>query len=283
MSALGPITPAEGRGPNASGIENALEAFLISSPKRLTAADLERQVAVQEGCSRTLVRSGIRNLIERGVFEYSYTFGQSYLVLSFRYPVDVTSCLTIVPPYFAGRLASPRRAISIAPGVAFGSGRHPTTRLSLQAVEKGWQDLQAHGLDTRAAVIDIGTGSGILAIAATKLGAERALALDIDACARSEARKNVNLNSDVDVVVSGAPIETVDDSFHMIIANLRLPTLICYAGWMRAHLVQGGRMVISGFRQNETERLTRRYTREGLIPVWEKTETGWSVIIFREG
>lgn len=262
-------------------IRDAVHDCMEASRCHLTATDLERIVAKREGCPRPLVRSAIRRLVDQGVLEYRYTFGQSYLALSFRGPVSVGSQFVIVPPHYKSPLPSQRHVITIAPGAAFGCGRHPTTLLALEALERGWALAGFRTDRPGPAAIDIGTGSGILAIGAAWLGAGPVLALDLDACARSEARRNITLSGKSKAIaVSAMPLETVEDNFSLVIANLRLPTLVQLAGWMRSHFTAPGCIVVSGFRDDEWRRLREIYTAGRLTVGWYACRSGWAGGVF---
>jgi ribosomal protein L11 methyltransferase len=281
------LSPA-GRDNKLTNAHSALAPFqkkihqhVINARRRFTFSDLERQIAHQEDCPRTTVRAAIRGLIEQGILEYRYMFGQSYLAMSFRNPVDVSAQFTIVPPDYSGNLPTHPYRITIAPGVSFGSGRHPTTRLALQALEEGWLDLVSNGLSSIESVIDIGTGSGILAIAASCLGAKTVMALDVDACARSEARLNIDLNPRAAAVtISDTPLASIEKQFDMVIANLRLPTLIQISDWIQAHLKSDGCVVVSGFREDEGDRLRDRYAEQGFHFMAQHSLAGWSAGLF---
>jgi len=263
-------------------IQKKVHQQVVDARRRLTFYDLERQIALLEDCPRSLVRSAIRSLIEQGILEYTYTFGQSYLVMSFRNPVDVSPLFTIIPPGYAGDIASHRHRITIAPGVSFGSGRHPTTRLALRALEEGLLYLRLRGLSSIQTAIDIGTGSGILAIAASCLGAETVMALDVDACARSEARMNIDLNPRAGAVVSvsDTSLAAIQQRFDLVMANLRLPTLIHLSAWIQSHLRSVSCVVVSGFREEERDRLHACYARQGFHSLWQGDMTGWSAGLF---
>lgn len=255
--------------------KSVLEA-IINARHRRTARDLEREMASRAGCSRLLVKTAIRGLIETGILEYRYTFGQSYLAMSFRRPVDVSPRFTIVPPGYSGGAPSFRIPIVIAPGVAFGDGRHPTTRLALHALELAWAHLQQNNATDALVAMDIGTGSGILAIAAACLGAETVFGLDIDACARSEALANIGLNPKAaGIDVTDRPLDAFDLSFDLVMANLRLPTLVDLADWMEAHLKATGCVVVSGCREEEWDRLSDVYATKGLHSGWQAAMGGW--------
>jgi ribosomal protein L11 methyltransferase len=249
---------------------------VAESRRRLTFKDLEKQIAAIDGVPKSLVRTAIRSLIEAGILEYRYTFGQSYLELSFRHPVEVGNVFTIVPPGYTGQLPPHRLPIAISPGVSFGSGRHPTTRLSLQALESTWAYRTLHDMAAVQSVLDIGTGSGILAIAASCLGASTITALDIDACARTEAHVNIGLNPGAEgILVSDRPLSSFNSRFDLVIANLRLPTLVALSGWVASHLASSGCLVVSGFRGEEQDRLLACYADHGFRPLWQKALAGW--------
>ena len=252
-----------------------------ASRRFLTAADLARQVAGHSGYPRGKVRGVIRDLIAQGVLEYHYTFGQSYIARSFRKPVRVGNAFVIVPPDYTGKLPRGCHALAIAPGAAFGCGRHPTTRLALEALEQGWGLLNPAANAAETAVLDVGTGSGILAIGAAILGAQSVLALDIDACARSEARQNIALNQMAErISVSGVALEAIENKFYLVIANLRTPTLVQLSGWICDHLQSPGGLIASGFREEEWERLCDVYTGKGLACRWHGATSGWAGGVF---
>ncbi len=263
-------------------LHKALQEGLENATCRLTAHDLEGLVARQNGWPRRRVRQAIRDLIVQGVLEYIYIFGQTYLELSFHHPVDVSPRFTIVPP--TTTIASDqtdRHYLTIAPGASFGCGRHATTRLALHALETAWDCLQGFQWKTPPAVIDIGTGSGILAIAAACLGAAPVVALDIDTCARSEARQNIHMNAKAAAItVSGQSLESVHREFNMVMANLRLPTLVSYAGWMRVHLRPPGCAVVSGFRKEEWMRLQKVFEQQGFDTLGYLDRQGWAAAAF---
>jgi ribosomal protein L11 methyltransferase len=262
-------------------IRKKVHEMVVASRRRLTFMDLERQVVHREGVPRAAVRAAIRSLIEDGILEYRYTFGQSYLEQSFRNPVDVGNLFTIVPPGYTGKLSPHRFTIAIAPGISFGSGRHPTSRLSLQALENMWAYRTSHDLAAVKSALDIGTGSGILAIAASCIGASTITALDIDACARSEARLNINLNPGAErIQVSDRPLSSFNGRFDLVIANLRLPTLAALSGWVASHLEPTGFLVVSGFKDEEQDRLLACYADRGFQSLWQNEVAGWCAALF---
>jgi len=270
--------------PFSKRIEKVVRTAVVEARRSWTCGALERHIAAQEAVSRSLVRQAIRNQIEKGLIEYRYTFGQSYLAMSFRHPVAISDRFTIVPPDYTGTVAADRLSLVIGPGGAFGSGRHPSTRLALTALEKAWLLGTSSGDTAVRSVIDIGTGSGILAIGAARLGAARVTALDIDACARMEAMSNIALNGATAVIsVSPKPLEQVQGTFDAVLANLRLPTLIQLLKWLHDHLSPGGWMALSGLRDHEWPHLRRIYQEQGLQALWYRQEGGWVGCLLARG
>jgi ribosomal protein L11 methyltransferase len=141
--------------------------------------------------------------------------------------------LTITPPWIDAGLG----AIVIEPGQAFGTGHHETTTGCLAA-------LQELDLDGRA-VLDVGTGSGILAIAAARLGAGRVVAIDVDPLAVGAARGNAARNGAA-VEVSEGSVEVAPGRFDVLVANLDTTTLSGLAGGLAQRLAPGGTLVASG-------------------------------------
>ncbi|HBX43173.1 MAG TPA: hypothetical protein DEH27_05000 [Deltaproteobacteria bacterium] len=127
---------------------------------------------------------------------------------------------------------------------AFGTGGHGTTEGCLIALE--------HAMSGGETVLDVGTGTGILAIAAHRLGAARITAVDIDRVACSEAKRNLAINGiEGDIVVTEGGIGTVDGRFDIIAANLRTPVLVGLMDELIGKLNPGGFAILSGVMEKE--------------------------------
>jgi ribosomal protein L11 methyltransferase len=139
--------------------------------------------------------------------------------------------------------------LSLDPGMAFGTGLHPTTRLCLAALET----LADEGYVGSARVLDVGCGSGILAIAAGKLGARDLLGVDTDPIAVESTLANARLNRLTRRIrVRQGSVPTGEPPFGLVLANLIASLLVQLAPQLRAELVQGGRILASGiFRDRE--------------------------------
>ena len=132
------------------------------------------------------------------------------------------------------------RVIEIDPGMAFGSGTHETTGMCMELLEE-----TLHGGER---VIDVGTGSGILAIGAALLGAKSVLAIDIDPTAVKVARENIEHNhlSDKIRAVEGNLLEKTDESCDVCVANIIADVICFFAKPLTSHIVPGGKFICSG-------------------------------------
>jgi len=158
-------------------------------------------------------------------------------------------------------------AITIVPSMGFGTGHHVTTRLCLEA-------LQTIDLRDRT-VLDVGTGSGILAIAADRLGAGRALGIDSDADAIQSARENLPLNPQATHVIfdvadlTGAALPEAD----VVTANLTGALLVRSAARIAAAVRHGGVAILSGLLAHERDEVVAAFS--PLTVVWEHEDEGW--------
>ncbi len=172
-------------------------------------------------------------------------------------PVQVTSRLVVKPPWAKIRLKRNQIPIVIDPGMAFGTGTHATTRLCLKALEKA---LRRKGLS----VLDLGTGSGILSIAAAQLGAGEVWGLDTDGAAVENARENVKQNSVSDVVrIKKGRIGNIHKKFDVMVANIDFKNLKRVRWPLIHHLRSQGFLILSGILMEEIKRLRQHYLETG--------------------
>lgn len=153
-------------------------------------------------------------------------------------PVDVADRVVIRPAWLP-EIGDGRLEIAIEPGGSFGLGDHPTTRLSAAAVVR----LVTPG----CSVLDVGCGSGVLAILAVRLGAARAVGIDIAEAAVEATRDNGTRNRvDGRVDATSTPIGEVTGSYDLVMANVLAPALVAMAGDLRRVLAPEGALVVSG-------------------------------------
>jgi ribosomal protein L11 methyltransferase len=161
-------------------------------------------------------------------------------------PDRITPKLMVIPAWEPVPKNTKGRVIRIDPGLAFGTGQHPTTRMCLEGIEK----LSFSG---SWSMLDVGTGSGILAIYGAMLGAGRIAAIDIDPEAISWAKKNIELNGLIEgIELSSRPLEEWEDGFSIITANL-IPDGYLILSGILADQVKGVEEALAeyGFHENQ--------------------------------
>ena len=180
-------------------------------------------------------------------------------------PIPISERIWIVPTWHAGaQLPAGARRILLDPGAAFGTGSHPTTRLCLRWLESILGD------NPLRSVLDYGSGSGILAIAALKLGAASALGVDIDEQALETARANAHLNEVAAEFRSGAdPLEFQAD---ITVANILSHPLIMLAPLLASHTKMNGRLALSGILAGQAEEVMSIYRQWFDIAVHDRDE-----------
>ncbi len=183
-------------------------------------------------------------------------------------PIPISTRITIVPTWHQSS-NSADNAINIAldPGAAFGTGSHPTTRLCLQWLEQN--------VETGNKVLDYGTGSGILAITAMKLGASEAFGVDIDAVAVETARYNAGQNGVVMALQTTDRI--LDYVADITVANILANPLKILAPLLAAHTSVGGKLVLAGILDEQADDIIQIYRPYFDLSVWRQAE-GWSAI-----
>jgi ribosomal protein L11 methyltransferase len=163
--------------------------------------------------------------------------------------------------------------VVIDPGMAFGTGSHPTTSLCLAALS----DLLAER--PGASVLDVGTGSGLLAIAARKLGAGRVAANDEDPVAVEVARENAARNGAA-LELTVEPLEAIPGTFDVVVANILANVLVALAPVLAAKLAPGGVLLLSGILAPQEDEVRRAHVAAGLAPVpaRERRDGEWSLL-----
>ena len=196
-------------------------------------------------------------------------------------PVKVTTRLVIRPPWEDYHAAPGETVVTIYPGMAFGTGRHPTTLLCLQALEQVWENGALPRSPGDWQVLDVGTGTGILALAAARLGA-KVLAIDIDPEAVAAALENVRLNALEEVIwVEATPLQTLRQQFALILANLTAADLAQWGEALAGRILPGGALIISGFLTQDMPAVISRFSRYGLSEAGFLSQEDWCVLILR--
>lgn len=162
------------------------------------------------------------------------------------------------PPWLEKDAPSRGVKVVIEPGMAFGTGDHPTTHFCLEALDRTLSE--RHG----ASVLDVGTGSGVLAIAARKLGAGRVVGTDNDPVAVRVAHENAERNQARDVEFSAAELSAVEGTFDLVLANILANTLVDLAPQLAPKVAQRGILVLAGILGQQADEVIAAYTAQGL-------------------
>jgi ribosomal protein L11 methyltransferase len=176
-------------------------------------------------------------------------------------PVEITPEFWIVPTWHEPP-AQARQVIRLDPGLAFGTGTHPTTRMCLR-----W--IAGHSMPGR--VLDYGCGSGILAIGASKYGAHEVIAVDIDEAAVQSTELNAEANHVS--LVAGLPDKAVG-RFGLVLANILATPLKVLAPLLCAHVEPGGYLVLAGILERQAAELVAAYSSYCQLSVSD-AEEGW--------
>ena len=192
-------------------------------------------------------------------------------------PLRISDGIMIKPSWLDLPSDAPPLVIEIDPEMAFGSGDHPTTKLVLQLLEK---DVCAGDC-----VLDVGTGTGILAIAALKLGAGQAVAFDVDPQAAQTAKKNAALNGVAErMTVFTGDIQAVrQEAFDLIVANVNRTQIVRLLEAMSRKLRLQGFCLLSGILTSEEELIRRACAHSGLTVLQVLSEKEWLAFEVRKG
>ena len=197
------------------------------------------------------------------------------------HPISIGNKLLILPAWLNNPQPE-RLAVKIDPSMAFGTGTHPSTQLCLELVEAYVQPGQL--------VIDIGCGSGILSIAALKLGAEKALAVDIDAASVKATNENSAANGVLEKVEvgQGSVQEVREGKFSfktapVVLANILAPVLIRLFNAGMADLVEsGGVIILAGILADQAQGVIESASTHGLSFVEQRQNGDWVALVCKK-
>ena len=193
------------------------------------------------------------------------------------HPVKISNRFTIVPTWEIYKpVDSDELIIELDPGMAFGTGTHPTTVMSLQALEKYMTE--------DSTVIDVGTGSGVLAIGAAMLGAQHVHALDLDEVAVRSAKLNVKLNKVQDhvEVVQGNLLDTVKEPAEIVVANILAEIIMTFIDDAYRLVRPNGYFIASGIIETKKEEVKTALEKAGFVIEEVMMMEDWVTIISRK-
>jgi ribosomal protein L11 methyltransferase len=196
-------------------------------------------------------------------------------------PERASGCFWVLPPWQTTPLPEDAVPIILEPGLAFGTGKHQTTRHCLEFLEEIARQKESFP----CSCLDVGCGSGILSIAARRLGAIRVLGLDTDPDALGVAYRNLQLNrlSGQVLLVNGS-LACCRARFDLITANLDATTLLRVQDGLWSLLTEGGLAVLSGVLDHERDRVVTSFQKLGFQPLREKKDLdeGWTSSLLRK-
>jgi ribosomal protein L11 methyltransferase len=198
-------------------------------------------------------------------------------------PLRVGPRSWVQPPWEDAPAAPGEVRVLIDPGMAFGTGSHPTTALCLERVDELLAEFcqrghHSHGVPSAVDVLDVGTGSGVIALLAVKLGAGRVCGTENDPVALEAARRGAELNGIAPDRISWTladPDQLPAPPYRIVVANILLNTLVELAPAIARKVASGGRLVLSGLLAPQAGEAEAAYGAQGLVPAGRTERDGW--------
>ena len=192
-------------------------------------------------------------------------------------PSRVGKRFWVTPPWLTPPKFRSRQVITIEPGMAFGTGTHATTRGCLEFIER----VAALLPGSKWTALDVGTGSGILAIALVKLGAKKIWAIDNDPVALVVAKENLRINGvDDKVFLSTTALKRLKIKFPLVVGNLTAETIIELAGALEPRVAAGGYLILSGILHDKAAAVLRCFAPRFHV-VKRKRAREWVTLLLR--
>ena len=188
-------------------------------------------------------------------------------------PLKISDQIIIKPTWREYHSAPGEIVIELDPGMAFGTGSHPTTRLCIHMIERY--------LNRGESFLDVGTGSGILLITAAKLGAKKGLGIDMDKEAVKLSRKNLVLNkieTSVFRIRTGTRILSIKDRYDMVVANILPGVILSLLDDMDHVLTPDGIFICSGFLEEHVDQIREKLMRLSYAVLEERVKETWVAI-----
>jgi len=258
-------------------------ATIVSSPTKITPSALKKLIFKRYGLNKKQSKTVIRDLVFSGELTYTYEFGCTFLERSLNKPFRTSRQVVLIPPDHYYRSKPNDVVVQITPGASFGAGNHPTTRLAIKAIEFVLLGDPVIEKKQGGTVLDIGTGSGVLILTAVLGGMDGGLGIDIDPCARVEAAVNIKNNGLEDrITISGQTLDTIDQRYTMVLANLRYPSLKRLYPRLTEVTAERGTLILSGIKNDEVDDLLGVYAKSRFKYLWSDHELGWAGVVLQK-
>lgn len=191
-------------------------------------------------------------------------------------PIEIGERLVIKPTWRSVEARPGQVVIELDPGMAFGTGHHPTTLMCLEEIELFFGADRPGPLKT----LDLGTGSGILAMAAALLSNQNVIAIDVDPETMPVAAENLSLNGlENRVALSVGETGSIDEKFDLIVANIRLNVLILLSDELARLTAPGATVVLSGLLHDQADAVEREYRSAGFQTIKRRSMDEWTALV----
>ena len=192
-------------------------------------------------------------------------------------PQKIGKAFWVTPPWATSPILHRRQVITIEPGMAFGTGTHATTRGCMEYIERVAPLVRA----TKFNALDVGTGSGILAIALVKLGASGVWAVDLDPVALQVARENLRFNHVQEKIhLADGKLGQIRKSFSVVVANLTAETILDLAGALKTKVAPRGFLILSGILNPKSGQVINQFIAHFKV-ISRKREKEWVTLLLR--
>ncbi len=198
-------------------------------------------------------------------------------------PIRVGSSIVVKPSWESYEPSADQVVIEIDPERAFGTGNHPSTALCIEILEHIISSVIVGEGDSGPSVLDVGTGSGILGIVAARQGAQRVLGLEIDPEALEAAQRNVDRNGVGEAMsVSLTPLDQVEQTFDVVVANLTASLLTHMADDLAGHVSAKGLLLLSGILAEQVEEVAKCFETHYFRVVDSRATEEWRALVLRK-
>jgi len=192
-------------------------------------------------------------------------------------PMEITPRMVIKPPWEKWAKKKDQIVIEIDPGMAFGTGTHPSTQMCLRLLEEF-----IPSFPKQPSLLDVGTGSGILSIAAHKLGIQKILAVDTDPVAIKCARANARANHIKEgILFRAGSIGGLKRTFDLVVANLLPQEILSLADDLPPCVAPQGLLILSGLLQKQKKEVVGVFMRRGFAAIDSRKSKGWASLVLK--